>query len=720
PHADVDVHAADAPHVEPEVPHGVPPAPSPPSFVTEVRSRRPVAARAGSDFILERDVLTAAPRQDASALLATAPGVYVSRPEGEAVAQEIQLRGFDAEHGQDMELRLGSVPLNQPSHVHGQGYADLGFIIPEAVRAVRVTEGVYDPHQGDFAVAGSATYELGVPERGYHLRLEGGSFGAFRLSGVWAPSDLPEDTFGAVQFRRTQGFGRNRGAQSASGMAQLAVDLAPGVRVVGHVAAHGSRANLAGILRRDDVEAGRVGFYESYATPSANMQSALATHLQAGLDAERKGDTGGRTTFSLWAQYTTLRLRQNFTGFLERSRQRPEWVGRGDLVEQSNRDFALGARAAQHTPRLHVRDWLHGRFELGISARTDLIDQTVNLLQAPQNETWDQRVDARVGAASVGAYADADWQVTSWLRLRGGPRVDALYFDLDDRLGNFIPSSQRKTHLVGYRRTALGLAYGPRGTAELTPFRELSLLASYGEGYRSPQARQLEEGESAPFAKVRSAEVAVRVTPGGPERATLTAAAYYTSLSSDLAFDPTEGALEKVGPTTRRGVAAHALLRPAPWLVTSASVTYVHATLDAPPPATADNPDPPYVPGRLLPYVPPLVARLDTSVHHRIPLIRGVPLILQAGTSVTVLSPRPLPHGQFADPVMLVDQRVAFGTQHLQLGVDVMNAADLRYAQNEYAYVSWWGTSEVPSRIPARHFSAGPPRTVLATLELHL
>jgi hypothetical protein len=92
------------------------------------------------------------------------PGVYVSRPEGDAVAHEIYLRGFNAAHGQDIEFTVGGVPINQLSHLHGQGYADLNFILPEVVRSIRVTEGVYDPHQGDFAVAGSIDFDLGVEQ----------------------------------------------------------------------------------------------------------------------------------------------------------------------------------------------------------------------------------------------------------------------------------------------------------------------------------------------------------------------------------------------------------------------------------------------------------------------------------------------------------------------------------------------------------------------------
>ena len=103
----------------PPPPSAPPPAPPPlpddaPVEVT-VRGRRRPPPRATSDFVLDRDVLAAAPHQSAADLMLRAPGVYVSRPEGEAVAHEIFLRGFDAEHGQDIELTVGRRRADQPA-----------------------------------------------------------------------------------------------------------------------------------------------------------------------------------------------------------------------------------------------------------------------------------------------------------------------------------------------------------------------------------------------------------------------------------------------------------------------------------------------------------------------------------------------------------------------------------------------------------------------------
>ncbi|MCY1063863.1 TonB-dependent receptor [Nannocystis sp. RBIL2] len=202
-------------------------------------------------------------------------------------------------------------------------------------------------------------------------------------------------------------------------------------------------------------------------------------------------------------------------------------------------------------------------------------------------------------------------------------------------------------------------------------------------------------------------------------RLQLSAAGFATFLAQDLAFDPEEGRLEKVGPTRRAGAAVQLIARPLPWLVAAGSVTYVHAVLRAPPPATAENPSPPYVPGQLLPYVPPVVVRADIGIDKDLALLKGRPLGLRVGLGYSYLSPRPLPYGQFADPVHLLDASAAVRWSVVEVGVEAFNLLARRWAATEYNFVSDWGTRPIPSLLPARHFAAGPPLSVMGTLTLH-
>ncbi len=687
--------------------------------VTELEQLRP-EARGASGYTVKSEVLRAAPRREGADLLSTVPGVYVARSEGEAVAHSINLRGFDAEHGQDVELRVGGIPINLPSHIHGQGYADLGFLIPETVHELRVTEGAYDPRQGDFAVAGSIDFDLAVDQRGVASRSSYGSFNTFRQLALWAPEGESRHTFGAVQHRRSDGFGQNRGSTSTSAILQGRFGTgAWRYRTLG--IAYGANASLAGVVRRADINGNRLGFYDSYAFPTAQKQRATSSRVLLSAVAEYRGHTGDSGELGAWLGFDDFRIQQNFTGFTQRSTTLANVAGRGDLIEQLNQTRSLGLWGHYRTKPYQPWQELRGHVELGTSARADQIDQAQNLLDASvRNQTWDRRVDASVRGLDIGVWADLSGQLLERATLRAGVRADALQYVVEDRLGNFAPLSRpQESYIVGFRRTAAGTAWGPRTSLEVSLLRDLQLLAAYGEGYRSPQARTLEDGERAPFTKVRGGDIGLRANMGNLFALGLTG--YLTHLSDDVAFAADEGRLERVGATRRLGGTLTWSSNPTPWLISAASVTYVDAQLLEPPPATAKQPQPVFRKGQNLPYVPPVVLRLDLGAHGTLLSDQGpADLTGRAGMGYSYLSRRPLPHGAKAATVSLLDFASELGWGPFTLGMEIFNLLDMRYAATEYNFASNWNPSEPPSRVPARHIAAGAPRTWLFSLGITL
>ncbi|MBL8955937.1 MAG: TonB-dependent receptor [Myxococcaceae bacterium] len=677
--------------------------------------------RGSSTFTVAKPVLEAAPRQEGAEVLRTVPGLYIARSEGLAVGHRYMLRGFDADHGQDIQFTVGGLPINQPSHLHGQGYADLGFLISESVEELTALEGVYDPRQGDFAVAGSIDVRLGMEQRGWAAKSSYGAFNSFRQLVSWAPEGQPNGTFGAAQYTRTDGFGQNRQGEAASAIIQavLGTTGAWRHRLLGIL--YGARGSHAGVVRQDDVAAGRIGFYDVYPLATAQAQNALSGRIMLGLFSEYRGAEGSNAEAGVWLGLDDFRVQQNFTGFTQRSQALLNVAGRGDLIEQQNRTLSLGLMGRYRTRPYRPASWATANVELGLSGRVDSIDQAQNLLDAVvRRQTWDRRVDASVFGADVGFYGDVEWRLTKYLNVRVGARADVLYYDVNDRLGNFVPSVRPPdTFIVGYRRSALGLAAGPRASVEVKPIEGLSLRAAYGEGYRSPQARILDDGEAAPFSKVRSADLGVRI--GRDDRLQITASGYFTHLSDDVAFDAEDGRLERIGQTRRVGAVVHAQTRPLAWLVGALSVTYVHAQLLERPPGSAQDPQPPYQPGQSLPYVPPVVVRADLGAKPTlVPHLWRWDLVGRAGVGFSYLSPRPLPYGAFADHVALADASVGLTWGPLDLGFEVYNLFNTRYAATELNFPSSWNPEGVRTRTPERHLIAGSPLSWWLTLGVSL
>lgn len=691
--------------------------------VTVHGTRRPrTQERSASDFRIGRDLIEAAPRQEGAEVLRTAPGLYIGRGEGAAVAHSYMLRGFDAEHGQDIEFSVGGLPINLPSHIHGQGYADLGFLIAESVSGLDVSEGVYDPSQGDFAVAGSIDVQLGVPaeQRGVLVRSSYGSFDTFRQLALWAPPNEPDETLAAVSLARTDGFGQQRAANSGSAVFQQRLGEGERTfRAIGIV--HAARAGLAGVVRRQDVDSGELCFHCAYPHATARGQNASAQRVMAGIFSDSMAERGDNGQLGAWVGFDDFRVQSNYTGFIESSSILPQATGRGDLIEQQNRTLSVGVSGRYRTDRFRPSPWLHGTLELGAAARLDDVEQSQNLIEAGRNETWDRRVDANVVGTDLGTWGDLDWIFTRYAHLRAGVRADLLSYTVDDRLGNFIEQSRpQDSYIAGHRRSAMGLAFGPRTSIELHPAESLSILAAYGQGYRSPQARMLEDGENAPFTKVHSADVGVHLDFEDDVHFAL--AGYHTQLSDDVAFDASEGRLERIGATRRLGAVAHVYTKPAPWFVGAASATFVHATLLEPPPATPEEPQPAFQRGQALPFVPPLVLRADAGLNTTLlDDLRGRPLGGRVGTGFSLLSARPLPYGGSAAPVSLLDASLALLWGPLELGFELFNLLDVEYAAFEYSFASDWDPNDgVRSRTPSRHIAAGPPLSWLLSLGVRL
>ena len=110
-------------------------------------------------------------------VLETVPGVIVTQHSGEGKANQYFLRGFNLDHGTDFATTVAGMPVNMPTHAHGQGYTDLNFLIPELVAGVQFSKGPYYADQGDFATAGAANINYANALERPIVRVEAGGEG---------------------------------------------------------------------------------------------------------------------------------------------------------------------------------------------------------------------------------------------------------------------------------------------------------------------------------------------------------------------------------------------------------------------------------------------------------------------------------------------------------------------------------------------------------------
>lgn len=686
------------------------------------RDREPI--RAVSDVRIEVRDVQAVATTSAADVLTLAPGIFISRTGGQAEPVQIFLRGFDARHGQDIALSVDNMPLNQVGNPHGHGLVNLDPFIPETIVGLRVLEGPFDPAQGDFAVAGSASLRLGLPEPGLMLKGSWGSFATGRAVVGWRHAEK-EGSFAAGEVLTTRGYGENRSALRGSVLGRAEGGAHD---TQWHVLGGGAiqSAESAGLVRRVDVDAGRVDLYGTQDPHQGG--STMEGFIAAGVEGDRDDLSWA---LHLSAAVRKMQLRTNYTGFLLDDRRPGESPHdqRGDLLEQSSlsRTFALDAHLHQE---FMGEGATSGAVSAGVYGRLDVVDADARRLRDIDLVPYRTEQSYHLDQGNVAAFVDG--AVTGWdvLTVSAGLRFESFLYGLHDHCAakdRWFPSAEiddvncPDEDRTGDRlRDALlqaqGLGLAPRGSVRLKVRGGNTIMAAVGRGIRSLEALALSDGEDAGFGGLTGGELGwehrvVRDAFTAVHRV----AAFTTHVGRDLIFDEEVGANVVAGETWRLGATAESEVHIAGFTERT-TIAWTHATFgdELPPSYTFYHSD--RQPGMLIPYVPPWVVRTDLSYTWR-----PGQLQLRYGLGVDFIAPRPLPQSERSAAVFTVDVSAQLRWRGIELGLTAENLFDRRYPLAEYNFASWYPDTSAagwPTRVPSRQVSPGPPLAVAASLTL--
>jgi iron complex outermembrane recepter protein len=711
---DVPVHEAAQ-----GAPAALPAAPRPSAEPEEVqitgRSRTP--SRGPSDFEIPLGELRVVPRTNAADFLKLAPGVLVTNEGGEGHADSIILRGFDAGEGESMALSIGGVPINDPGNFHGNGYADTHFIIPEAVESVRVLEGPFDPRQGNFTVAGSADYELGLARRGLTAKQTAGSYGTERTLIAWGPEDQGPHTFAAAEYAQSSGYGENRAFQRGSALAQYEGKLGDrGLwRVTGQ--AYSVVAQAAGVIREDDYEAGRIGFYDTY-NPNQGQDSSRFS-IAADLETHDRNVT---FTQQLFLIDRSVRIREDFTGYVIDAAApvmgaaahvtcaaAPGAPGAGPVCEDSRGtmlDLAMAEQSigVRGSARTHVEALGQPQeLEIGYFARGDAVSNVQRLVDRATQAPYATDASLSGVLGDIALYADASLKPLSWVTLRGGVREELFTYDVEDHCPTAADCNEDPGAAGNPRTSLANSALLPRASLLLGAVGGFTFVGSYGRGVRSLAIDEVSALPAPSLAEISSYDGGVsyaRTTPAGT--LSLSSVFYGTHISRDEIFDPTVGRTVETGATTRTGWTGAGRFT-GRFFDEAANVGAVRGIVGGT--------------GEAIPYVPHVMARSDTAFFGDLPwAIDQHPVRASFGPAVTFVGARSLPFGQSSDAYFLVDAALKFNWRAFELGLIATNLLDTRYRLSEFTFVSDFHTQPQPTLAPERSFTAGAPRMLFLSL----
>lgn len=658
--------------------HDPPPPTEPITGAPESLELVTTAPEGTAERRIDAATLDTTPRASADDLLRLVPGLLITRHGAEGKGRQIFLRGFDAVHGADLEVTVDGLPWNEASNVHGQGYLDLGTLIPEALVGIDAHKGSFRLGQGPFATAGSLRFELGVaPERrGVALDYEVGNHQRHRLVGSLSTGD--GRSFLVMEGKRDEGYGVNRGTEAVALLGRATLSSGGHHHLALFGGAHAARFGEPGTVPLAWQQAGRVGFFDSL-TADATSTSARAF---AALSGTFRHPGGGITTALAHGQLRRLALDENFTGFLSD----PE---RGDRLGQHHRSAGGGLRLSHERPlaaRLRLLSGIDGQAE-SIRQYQDHLDQRGI---AFARSRW-----LRGTLLTLGARAGAAWSPSDRLTVEGGLRAQLFTFDVEDRL-------------LDQQGDSASAAWLPRLQATFQVHPTLSLLAAYGRGVRPPEARAVLDQPPA--------EGGVDLSPyrGGPPRPTVSddleaglrfrredgralglelgLGLFLTHIAREQVFDHLSATNLQRNATRRPGIEADLTLRPLAWLTLRTDLTATRARF-------VDS-------GQSVPGAPTLFGSLEAHARHR----GG----LSGGGRFFAVGPRPLAHGARAGALTMLDLLLQYRRSFWELSLALDNLLDRRLREGEFNYASWFDRGEPRSAVPRVHYAAGPPRTLRA------
>ncbi len=710
-----------------------PPPPPPPAPIADepievsVVGRASVPSHGASDFTAPVGHLAKVPRKNAAALLQLAPGILLTNEGGEGHAEQVFLRGFDAREGQDIEFDVDGVPINESGNLHGNGYADTHFIIPELVESLRVLEGPFDPRQGNYAVAGSASYQLGLAKRGLTAKYTTGSWGTKRFLLLWGPPGASHHTFGGVELGKTDGYGQNRDARHGSAIGQYEGSLGKTGLYRVTAQAFSTQYHTAGIVREDDYDSGRMGFYDSYDLAPFSRQHTPegGTSSRYSIAADLQSKVGKSVIDNqVYVISRNMRLLENFTGYLLDQQEHLQSLHdqRGDMLDMSVQEDTLGARGfgRAHTTALGQKQEL----ELGYFARGDKVHGTQQRLEASTGVPYYTETDLESQLGDVGLYADANVKATRWLGFRGGLRGDLFTFDVLNNCAvhdvshpspanppvdqSCIDQQNLGRHREpDQRASTASIALMPRANLILGPFEGVTFSLGYGEGVRSVDPGYVTQDIATPFASVKAWEGGTAYVHGFGDTVLVARSIFFqTHVDKDLLFSQTAGRNVLGNGTTRTGWVGATRLT-GKFFDESANVTLVKSSYD-------DT-------HLLVAYVPGVVVRSDSALFADLPVkVAGRAPRGALALGVTYVGPRPLPYGQRSDDLFTLDGSASVAWRNLELEVSAQNLLDTRYKLGEYNYPSDFHSQPQPTLVPERAFSAGAPRTVMFSLQINV
>ncbi len=501
-----------------------------------IAADKPVSA-ASSSYISQSSFANR-PKNSAQDLLRLVPGLFIAQHAGGGKAEQIFIRGFDCDHGTDIATFVDGIPVNMPSHGHGQGYADLHFLIPEVVEGMSVFKGTSSPLYGDFATGAAVGFKTYDSLPNNLIQLETGSVPStnaitstrgLALLQVPIKSNNVSSYFAADVINNSGYFKINQDFKRTNIFSKTTITLNDYSKIQFSVSGFGSSWNASGQIPERAVAAGLISRFGSI-DPN---EGGTTSRNNYNLTYNTKLGSGEFETQAYMSNYR-FKLFSDFTFFLNDSIN-------GDMIEQDDNRTVRGLNTKYSIG--HKLFNMYNKFTIAATFRSDEIEN--QLWHAPHRERMHANAHSLIHQRSNAVFVNEVFRFNSHFRAEIGARYDYFVFDVED----LLPTDSTHKNYSGFNYQS---AISPKVNLIYSVNDKLQFFFNTGSGYHSNDARSSVQDKNQHHLPIAvSSEIG---TLFHIKQTVISAAIWGMDLSNELVYVGDDGTTENKGASRRYGV----------------------------------------------------------------------------------------------------------------------------------------------------------------------
>jgi outer membrane receptor for Fe3+-dicitrate len=403
-------------------------------------------------------------------VLRIVPGLFIAQHAGGGKAEQIFLRGYDIDHGTDINISVDGLPVNMVSHAHGQGYADLHFVIPETIEKVAFDKGPYTVQKGNLATAGYVEFNTKDYLKNNQVKLEAGAFNTQRATALLKivnieKEDNRQQLYLASEYFTSDGyFDRPQDFHRLNLMAKYSAALKNNTQISILASTFDSKWNASGQIPERALKSGLISRFgaiddnEGGSTARSNFSAKISKNWK----------NNWKTTDQVYFTHYRFSLYSDFTFFLNDA-------DKGDMINQRESRNIYGYTTTAS------KSWFLGNMattaEFGGGFRYDDVAD-IQLAKAPARvfDSYLQRGDVR--EANGFFYWNQQLDLSTKLTLNAGLRYDMFRFGYKDRLAGATDFSYQKRSIAS-----------PKITLNYQLNQSVKLYLNNGIGFHSNDTR---------------------------------------------------------------------------------------------------------------------------------------------------------------------------------------------------------------------------------------